>query len=215
VRKGRALLACVLVGGAAAALSGAAVRGTAQDAAPPRAALAQATFAGGCFWCMEQPFDKLEGVVSTTSGYTAGTVAKPTYEAVSSGRTGHTEAVQIVYDPAKVSYDRLLYVFWRNVDPFDARGQFCDKGSQYRPGIYFHDDEQRRLAEASLRELQGRFKDPIAVEIAPATAFYAAEDYHQDYYQKNPARYRFYRFGCGRDGRLKQVWGKEAGAGDH
>lgn len=215
MRKGRALLACVLAGGAAAALSGAAVRGTAQDPAPPRATLAQATFAGGCFWCMEQPFDKLEGVVSTTSGYTRGTVPKPTYEAVSSGRTGHTEAVQIVYDPAKVSYDRLLYVFWRNVDPFDARGQFCDKGSQYRPGIYFHDDEQRRLAEASLRELQGRFKDPIAVEIAPATAFYAAEDYHQDYSQKNPARYRFYRFGCGRDGRLKQVWGKEAGAGDH
>lgn len=215
MRKGRGLLACVLVGGAAAALSGAAVRGTAQDPARPRATLAQATFAGGCFWCMEQPFDKLEGVVSTTSGYTGGTVAKPTYEAVSSGRTGHTEAVQIVYDPAKVSYDRLLYVFWRNVDPFDARGQFCDKGSQYRPGIYFHDDEQRRLAEASLRELQGRFKDPIAVEIAPATAFYAAEDYHQDYSQKNPARYRFYRFGCGRDGRLKQVWGKEAGAGDH
>ena len=183
--------------------------------AKPPTSLARATFAGGCFWCMAQPFDRLDGVVSTTSGDIGGAVKNPSYEAVSSGRTGHTEAVQVVYDPARIGYDRLLHVFWRNIDPFDGSGQFCDKGSQYRPGIFFHDEEQRRLAEASLHEVQGRFKDRIAVELTPAAEFYAAEDYHQDYYQKNPARYRFYRFGCGRDGRLAQVWGKEAGAGKH
>jgi peptide-methionine (S)-S-oxide reductase len=193
-------------------------RAAGPQAAPERAAapatVARATFAGGCFWCMEAPFDKLDGVLSTTSGYTGGAVRNPSYEAVSSGRTGHTEAVQIVYDPARVGYDRLLHVFWRNVDPFDGGGQFCDRGGQYRPGIFFHGEEQRRLAEDSRREVQSRFRDKVVVEITPAAEFYPAEDYHQDYYQKNPARYRFYRFGCRRDTRLEQVWGKEAGAGD-
>jgi peptide-methionine (S)-S-oxide reductase len=164
---------------------------------------------------MEQPFDKLDGVVSTTSGYIGGRTVKPSYEAVSAGGTGHAEAVQVVYDPARVGYEKLLHVFWRNIDPFDARGQFCDKGSQYRSAIFVHDAEQRRLAEDSKRELQARFKEPIVTEIVAATEFYPAEGYHQDYYQANPARYRLYRFGCGRDGRLKQVWGKEAGAGEH
>ena len=214
MRRGRAILALLLASGLAAAVLGGGGAQTAVLSAAPGTGLAKATFAGGCFWCMEGPFDKLDGVVSTTSGYTGGSVVRPTYEAVSSGRTGHTEAVEVLYDPAKVGYDKLLYVFWRNVDPVDGRGQFCDKGTQYRPGIYFHDPEQRRLAEESLRELQGRFKDRIAVEVVPAGPFYAAEDYHQDYYQKNPARYRFYRFGCGRDGRLKSVWRKEAGGGD-
>jgi peptide-methionine (S)-S-oxide reductase len=199
------------VASAALALGGA----SAGSADSPPATLARATFAGGCFWCMEQPFDRLDGVVSTTSGYTGGHVRKPSYEAVSSGGTGHAEAVQVVYDAARVSYDQLLYVFWRNIDPFDARGQFCDKGTPYRPAIFVHDEEQRRLAEASKRDLQARFKEPIVTEVVPATEFFPAEGYHQDYYKNNPARYRFYRFGCGRDGRLKQIWGKEAGAGEH
>jgi peptide-methionine (S)-S-oxide reductase len=211
----------VLAGGTAAALAAAMAGGLGRAATrpapekPAAAAVARATFAGGCFWCMEGPFDKLDGVVSTTSGYTGGSVKNPSYEAVSLGRTGHTEAVQVVYDPARVSYDRLLHVFWRNVDPFDPGGQFCDRGSQYRAGIFFHDEEQRRRAEASLSEVQARSKDRVAVEITPAAEFYPAEDYHQDYYQKNPARYTFYRFGCGRDRRLKQVWGDEAGGGKH
>jgi peptide-methionine (S)-S-oxide reductase len=213
----RVFLAALLAAAAAIAFRGAAP-GLAQNAPPSQAPLARATFAGGCFWCMEPPFDKLDGVVSTTSGYTGGQVPRPSYEEVSAGRTGHTEAVQVVYDPSRVSYDKLLHVYWRNVDPFDARGQFCDKGSQYRPAIFVHDEGQRRQAEESLRAVQQRFpdkKDKIAVPIAPAAEFYPAEDYHQDYYRKNPARYRFYRFGCGRDGRLKQVWGDEAGAGEH
>lgn len=215
----RVFLSCLLVAGAAAALSGAAARSAAQapaaQPAPAKASLARATFAGGCFWCMEQPFDRLDGVISTTSGYTGGRTVKPSYEAVSAGVTGHAEAVQVVYDPARVSYERLLHVFWRNIDPFDARGQFCDKGTQYRSAIFVQDEDQRRLAEASKGDLQARFKEPIVTEIVAAADFYPAEGYHQDYYQKNPARYRFYRFGCGRDGRLKQVWGKEAGAGGH
>jgi peptide-methionine (S)-S-oxide reductase len=196
------------------ALAGAWLRpsGDPKVAAAPKSE-AKATFAGGCFWCMEGPFDKLPGVVSTTSGYTGGLVARPSYEAVSSGRTGHAESVQVVYDPTRVSYEQLLHVYWRNVDPFDGAGQFCDRGTQYRPAIFYHDDAQRRLAEASRAELQARFKDPIQVQIVPAGPFYAAEEYHQDYYVRNPARYRFYRFGCGRDSRLKQVWGKEAGGG--
>ena len=189
--------------------------GSTRRAGPPAPGLAVATFAGGCFWCMEPPFDRLDGVVSTTSGYTGGRTVKPSYEAVSAGVTGHAEVVQVVYDPARVSYERLLHVFWRNIDPFDARGQFCDKGTQYRSAIFVQDEDQRRLAEASKRELQARFKEPIVTEIAAAAEFYPAEGYHQDYYQSNPARYRFYRFGCGRDGRLKQIWGKEAGAGQH
>ena len=172
-------------------------------------ALEKATFAGGCFWCMEPPFDALEGVVSTTSGYTGGRVANPTYEEVSSGRTGHAEAVEIVYDPSKVSYEDLLRVFWRNVDPTDGGGQFCDRGSQYRTAIFYHDEKQRELAEASKRELDasGRLPAPIVTEIVKAKTFYRAEDYHQDYYETHAFRYKLYRRGCGRDRVLKRLWG--------
>jgi peptide-methionine (S)-S-oxide reductase len=180
-------------------------------ARPANAAIA--TFAGGCFWCMEGPFDALDGVISTTSGYTAGSKKDPTYEEVSSGRTGHTEAVQIVYDPAKVTYEKLLDVFWHNIDPTAANRQFCDSGSQYRSGIFVHDDAQKKAAEASKVALDKSkpFKGTIVTEITAATKFYAAEDYHQDYYLKNPVRYRFYRQGCGRDARLKELWGDKAG----
>ena len=171
------------------------------------AATAKATFAGGCFWCMEPPYDELEGVISTTSGYIGGSKKNPTYEEVSSGGTGHTEAVQITYDPARVSYERLLEVFWRNTDPFNTNGQFCDSGSQYRPAIFYHDETQKALAEASKKKVQARFKQPIVTEIGRASEFYPAEDYHQDYYRKNPIRYKIYRFACGRDRRLEQIWG--------
>jgi peptide-methionine (S)-S-oxide reductase len=179
------------------------------DPAAAQTTLAKATFAGGCFWCMEPPFDKLEGVVSTTSGYTGGRKKNPTYQEVSAGGTGHTEAVQVVYDPNKIRYEKLLEVFWRNVDPLDAKGQFCDKGNQYRTGIFYHDEKQRELAEASKRALEksGRLKSPIVTQIVPASEFYPAEAYHQDYYQKNPVRYKFYRLNCGRDQRLEQLWG--------
>lgn len=171
--------------------------------------LAAATFAGGCFWCMEPPFDELDGVVSTTSGYTGGKVENPTYEHVSAGDTGHAEAVKVVYDPSKVSYETLLKVFWRNIDPLTKDRQFCDVGSQYRSAIFYHNDEQRRLAEASRAELEqsGKLPGPIATEIVPAGKFYPAEEYHQDYYRKNPIRYKFYRYTCGRDQRLEEVWG--------
>lgn len=169
----------------------------------------KATFAGGCFWCMEPPFEHLSGVISVTSGYTGGQKANPTYQEVSSGGTGHAEAVEIVYDPAKISYSRLLDVFWRNIDPIDAAGQFCDKGQHYRSAIFYHDDEQQRLAEASKLALaqSGRFKQPIVTTIDPATTFYPAEDYHQHYSQKNPLRYKYYRYSCGRDQRLEELWG--------
>ena len=178
----------------------------------PEDGQAVATFAGGCFWCMEPPYDKLDGVLATTSGYTGGSTADPTYEEVSTGGTGHTEAVQVTYDPSKVTYEQLLEVFWPNVDPLDAGGQFCDRGSQYRTGIFVHDAEQRRLAEASKQALDdnGRFEEPIVTEIEEAGPFYPAEDYHQDYYEKNPVRYKFYRWGCGRDARLAELWGAEA-----
>ncbi len=201
------------LGLASAALSGvgagAGAEGSTRRAEPPGAGLAVATFAGGCFWCMEPPFDRMEGVVSTTSGYTDGTVAGPSYKQVSAGGTGHAEAVRVVYDPAKVDYRTLLEVFWRNVDPLDAAGQFCDRGHEYRPAVFAHGEEQRRLAEASKAALaaSGRFERPIAVAVEPARDFYVAEDYHQDYYVKNPARYRYYRWNCGRDARLEQVWG--------
>lgn len=170
---------------------------------------AKATFAGGCFWCMEPPFEQLPGVVSVTSGYTGGQKVNPTYPEVSSGGTGHVEAVEIVYDPVKVSYSRLLDIFWRNIDPLDAAGQFCDKGQQYRSAIFYHNDEQKRLAEASKQALEqsGRFKQSTVTTIVPVTAFYPAEDYHQNYYQKNPVRYKYYRYSCGRDQRLEQLWG--------
>jgi len=172
-------------------------------------ALQVATFGGGCFWCMEPPFDKLNGVVSTTSGYIGGRVANPTYEQVSEGSTGHVEVVQVRYDPSKVTYGRLLEVFWRNIDPLTPNRQFCDEGSQYRSAIFFHDAGQRRAAEASKRALDGRFRQAIVTEIVAATVFYPAEAYHQNYYTKNPIRYRFYRSRCGRDDRLKEVWGKK------
>ena len=194
---------------------GATALATAQqlDMSPaPNAKRATAIFAGGCFWCMEPPFDKVDGVLSTISGYTSGTKINPTYAEVSAGKTGHTEALQIVYDPSKVTYEKLLRVFWRNHDPLTANAQFCDKGSQYRAGIYYSTSEERKLAEASKAAIEqsGRFKQPIVTEIVPATAFYPAEEYHQDYYLKNPLRYRYYRASCGRDRRLQELWGDEA-----
>jgi peptide-methionine (S)-S-oxide reductase len=168
----------------------------------------KATFAGGCFWCMEHPFDELPGVISVTAGYTGGQKKNPTYEEVSSGTTGHAESVQIVYDPAKVPYAKLLDVFWHNVDPTVRNQQFCDTGNQYRSAIFYHSEEQRRFAEESKRALDksGRFKGPIYTEIVPASQFYPAEEYHQHYYKKNPIRYKFYRYNCGRDERLKELW---------
>jgi len=192
-----------------AVLSLVAMNGSAQNAP---SGLARATFAGGCFWCMEGPFDKLNGVISTTSGYTGGTAENPSYEQVSAGWTGHAEAVQVLYDPKKVSYAKLLDVFWRNIDPLTPNAQFCDHGTQYRSGIFYHDAEQKRLAEVSKSAIEksGRFKDKIVTQIVPATKFYAAEGYHQDYYIKNPIRYKYYRSGCGRDRRLAELWGKAA-----
>jgi peptide-methionine (S)-S-oxide reductase len=168
-----------------------------------------ATFAGGCFWCMEPPFDELEGVLSTVSGYTGGRTVQPTYEEVSSGSTGHVESMQVVYDPSRVGYETLLGVFWRNIDPVARDRQFCDVGEQYRSAIFYHDDDQKRLAEDSKRTLErsGRFGQPIATQIVTAAPFHPAEEYHQDYYRKNPLRYKFYRLNCGRDRRLKELWG--------
>ena len=184
----------------------------AADAAPVKsdAALARATFAGGCFWCMEPPFDKLDGVVSTTSGYIGGHTKNPTYEAVSAGGTGHAEAVEIAYDPARIGYAKLLDVFWRNIDPTVRNRQFCDVCDQYRSAIFYHDAEQRRLAEQSKAALEKSrpFPQPIVTEIVAAGVFTPAEAYHQDYYPKNPVRYKFYRYRCGRDQRLEELWGK-------
>jgi peptide-methionine (S)-S-oxide reductase len=195
-----ALLLCALAAPDAAA-----------QAPAPKPAVA--TFAGGCFWCMEPPFDKLPGVISTTSGYMGGKKRYPTYEEVSAGWTGHTEVVQVAYDPAKVSYDKLLEVFWRNIDPTVKDKQFCDEGSQYRTAIFVHDDAQLKAAEASKAALDKTkpFKDAIVTPIQLAGEFWPAEDYHQDYYLKNPVRYGYYRTGCGRDARLKQLWGADAG----
>ena len=178
----------------------------------PAASLAKATFAGGCFWCVEADFDKVDGVISTTSGYIGGRVANPTYAQVSAGTTGHTEAVEVVFDPRKVSYEKLLEVFWVNIDPTVSNRQFCDVGSQYRTGIFVHDDSQRRAAEASKAALERSkpFKEPIVTPIETAATFYPAEEYHQDYYRKNPVRYQFYRSGCGRDARLKELWRDQA-----
>src|SRR5512134_1015453 len=176
----------------------------------PAAIRATATFAGGCFWCVEEAFDKVPGVVSTTSGYMGGQKKHPTYEEVSSGITGHTEVVQVVYDPAKVSYERLLEQFWLNHDPTMKDRQFCDGGSQYRPSIFYHTDEQKRLAEASKAkwDKEKPFKEAIVTPIVMAADFWPAEDYHQDYYKKNPVRYKYYVTGCGRYARLDQLWGK-------
>ncbi|HEX4859265.1 MAG TPA: peptide-methionine (S)-S-oxide reductase MsrA [Usitatibacteraceae bacterium] len=176
---------------------------------------ARIVLAGGCFWCMEGPFDILPGVVSTTSGYIGGTKKDPTYREVSSGTTGHTEAVEIVFDPTRVSVEKLLDVFWHNIDPTQKDAQFCDHGTQYRSGIFYVDEAQRKAAEASKAALEKRrvLKAPIVTEITAATTFYPAEDYHQDYYLKNPVRYKFYRNNCGRDARLKELWGDAAGKG--
>jgi peptide-methionine (S)-S-oxide reductase len=178
----------------------------APEPAPP-AGQAAAVFAGGCFWCMEGPFDALDGVLSTTSGYTGGNVPDPTYEQVSDGATGHVEAVRVVYDPKRVDYAKLLDVFWRNVDPLDAGGQFCDRGPQYASALFVADAAERSAAEASKEKLAARLGTAIATEIRSAGPFYTAEAYHQDYYRKNPLRYRYYRSGCGRDARLEKVWG--------
>jgi len=172
--------------------------------------LAKATFAGGCFWCMEPPFDQLPGVVETTSGYTGGEVENPTYYQVSDGNTGHFEALQVSYDPSQVSYDTLLETFWHNIDPLDNYGQFCDKGSQYRSAIFYDTSEQQALAENTKAAVAEKFDQAVATDILPAATFYPAEDYHQNYYQTRPVRYKVYRFGCGRDQRLSDIWGAEA-----
>ena len=170
---------------------------------------AKAVFAGGCFWSVELLFDKVDGVVSTVSGFTGGTKKSPTYDQVVTGATGHAEAVQVTYDPKKVSYEKLLDVFWHNIDPLTPNGQFCDFGNQYRTAIFYNQETQKRLAEKSKTALQSRFKQPIVTEIVAASQFYPAEDYHQDFHLRNPARYQLYRVGCGRDRRLQEVWGSK------
>ena len=171
---------------------------------------AKAVFAGGCFWCMEEAFEKVEGVVSVTSGYMGGKKTNPTYEEVSAGGTGHAESVEVVYDPAKVSYQKLLDHFWKNVDPLIPNAQFCDHGTQYRSAIFYGSEQEKRLAEVSKQAIEQakRFREPIATEIVMASRFYPAEDYHQDFYKKNPIRYKFYKHNCGRAQRLEQLWGK-------
>jgi peptide methionine sulfoxide reductase msrA/msrB len=193
-----------LVGAACIRLAG----GEETTGKEPARAEAVATFAGGCFWCMETPFEELDGVSAVISGYTGGQVENPTYEQVSSGTTGHAEAVQVHYDPARISYADLLQVFWRQIDPTDADWQFVDRGRQYRSSIFYHDDEQRKLAEASKQELAAskRFDEPIVTEIVAYERFHPAEDYHQDYHSKNPLRYKYYRWGSGRDQFLEKAW---------
>ncbi|MEW6115462.1 MAG: peptide-methionine (S)-S-oxide reductase MsrA [Nitrospirota bacterium] len=178
----------------------------------PQKKLEKATFAGGCFWCMESPFDKLRGVISTTVGYTGGHTENPTYEEVSTGTTGHAEAIEIVYDPAQVPYTELLDAFWKLIDPTTRNQQFADRGSQYRTAIFYHNEEQRRLAEASKERLEksGKFNRPIVTEIVPASKFYPAEEYHQDYYRKNPFQYKMYLSGSGREEFIFRTWGKDA-----
>jgi len=175
---------------------------------------AVAIFAGGCFWCVESDFDQVPGVVATISGYTGGSKVDPTYQEVSSGTTGHAESVEVIYDPKKVTYEHLLDVYWTSIDPTVKDRQFCDTGNQYRTAIFYTNDEQRRAAEASKKKVEATkpFKAPIVTEITMAGRFYPAEEYHQDYYRKNPVRYKFYRTGCGRDARLKELWGDRAGS---
>jgi peptide-methionine (S)-S-oxide reductase len=179
----------------------------ASPAAAAQAGFQKATFAAGCFWSVEAVFDKVPGVVSTTVGYTGGRVSNPTYQQISSGGTGHAESIEIIFDPGVVSYDQLLDYFWRNVDPFVAHRQFCDVGDQYRPEIFVHSDPQRASAEASRQRVQSRFKQPVIVRVTTASAFYPAEAFHQDYHNTHPAQYQFYRWTCGRDARLRQIWG--------
>ena len=176
----------------------------ATDATPGKA-----YFAGGCFWCMEEAFEKVEGVLSATSGYMGGKVANPSYEEVSAGRTGHAESVEVIYDPSKVSYQKLLDAFWHNVDPVTPNAQFCDHGSQYRSVIFFQTDEEKRASDTSKQAIEQskRFTEPIVTQIVPASQFYPAEEYHQDFYKKNPIRYKFYKYNCGRAQRLEALWG--------
>ncbi|WP_237066440.1 peptide-methionine (S)-S-oxide reductase MsrA [Microbulbifer guangxiensis] len=177
------------------------------NAQEARGNIQTAVFAGGCFWCMEPPYDKLDGVLKTTSGYSGGKVANPTYEQVSGGGTGHAEVVQVTYDADKISYAQLLDVFWKNVDPLDGGGQFCDRGDQYRSAIFYGNAEEKQLAEASKQQVAQQLGKPVATQVVPEATFYPAEDYHQDYYQRNPVRYKYYRYRCGRDQRLEEVWG--------
>ena len=201
------LIAMLVLGGMNMAQAGEAVKGL---AVTPKN-LEKATFAGGCFWCMEPPFEKLKGVDAVISGYTGGRTENPTYEEVSSGRTGHAEAVEVHYDPTQITYAALLDVFWHNIDPTTRDRQFVDTGSQYRTAIFYHNEEQKRLAEESKKkyDASGRFGKPIVTEIVPAGKFYPAEEYHQDYYKKSAVRYKFYRFNSGRDQYLEKIWGKE------
>ena len=191
-----------------------AVAGAAGAQTPPKPATpdrAVATFAGGCFWCVESDFDKVPGVLQTISGYTGGHVAKPTYEQVSSGSTGHAELVEVIYDPRKVSYQHLLTYFWHHIDPTVKDRQFCDVGNQYRTAIFVHGEEQRKLAEASKKKVEAELKVPIYTQIVNAGPFYPAEQYHQNFYKKNPLKYEFYRWNCGRDQRVKKIWGAHKG----
>jgi len=197
-----ALLAGLLLGVALVATA-------AEPATKAKTATATAVFAGGCFWCMVHPFDELPGVMSVTSGYTGGQKVNPTYEQVSAGDTGHVEAVQIIFDPKQIGYEKLLEVFWRNVDPLDKGGQFCDRGSTYTSAVFYQNDEQKKLAEQSKAAIEKKLGKPVVTAIRPAATFYAAEDYHQDYYKKNPLRYKYYRYSCGRDQRLEELWGKK------
>lgn len=192
----------------ALAIAVSAVTGPATSQTNATQSPATAIFAAGCFWCVEEAFDKIDGVLTTTSGYTGGRTKNPSYETVSSGGTGHTEALQVTYDPSRVSYDTLLQTFWQNVDAVDGGGQFCDRGDQYRPAIFFHSDEQQQQAEASKARIATQLGTGVAVPIVSAGAFYKAEDYHQDYYKKNPVRYKFYKWNCGRAQRLEALWGK-------
>ena len=204
-----------MVLGLSLAFIGYAALGETLETRPDPSAKATATFAGGCFWCMEPPFDALDGVLSTTSGYIGGDTSKPSYEQVSAGGTGHAEAVQVIYDPTKISYAELLDVFWRNIDPLAVDRQFCDIGDQYRSAIFARDDEQEKLARASREAIasSGKLEGRIVTEIVKGGEFWPAEEYHQDYYQKNPVRYKYYRDSCGRDRRLTKIWG-DAGSGD-
>jgi peptide-methionine (S)-S-oxide reductase len=196
------VLGLVLLAGAASAA----------DTSRSGQSTALATFAGGCFWCMEPPFEKLSGVKAVISGYIGGHRDNPSYDEVSAGKSGHAEAVQITYDPSKITFEQLLEVFWKNIDPLALDRQFCDSGTQYRSAIFYHDERQRQLAESSKQKLEksGKLSGPIRTQIVMASKFFPAEEYHQDYYKKNPVRYKFYRFNCGRDKRLKEVWGDSA-----
>lgn len=202
-KAGRWLACCLL------AALGALVTTASAQTPKPGGDVAIATFAGGCFWCVEEAFEKVPGVIRAVSGYTGGTVDRPTYEQVSSKSTGHFEAVQVTYDPGKVSYAQLVDWFWRNIDPVDPRGQFCDKGSPYYTAIFYQDEAQKKVAEESKRALEasGQLKQPIATKLIAAGPFWVAEDYHQDYYKKNPHRYHYYKTACGRAQRLEQIWG--------